>query len=94
MLTTLLNIWPIVISLVALACASIRLYIKIHDHGQEIVAIKQRHQEEIASMQHKIDVINDNYMDDVKEILARLQLLSDAVCKIQGYIEGQQASNR
>ena len=75
MLNTLITVWPLVLSLAALACASIRLYIKIHDHGQEIESIKQRHPDEIVSIQHKIDVINDNYMTDVKEILQRLQLL-------------------
>lgn len=102
MLTFLTTYWHILSALGLLALALIRLYIRFHDlekeqkehkeqHKKDIEQVKADHIKDMNMIKSELDEIKDNYMSDVKEILQKLNTLSDAVSKIQGYIEGQQS---
>lgn len=86
----------------ALVAGVVHHYWMLHQHDKDIEAIKIQHCKDISDIRHdhdrdvctlrdEIDEIKDSYMQDVKEILQKLNTLSDAVSKIQGFIEGQQA---
>lgn len=92
----------IITSVCTLIGAAIHLYIKIWkrdkivsdiivNHAKDYKALKEYHDKDINILTAEIDEIKDNYIGDVKQILERLNSLSDSVSKIQGYIEGQQS---